>query len=125
MDKNAIRKFATFARSELIQKVSQKALEYGISEEKTSFTDKKLYTDEPLTNTEKTQLQALIKKIEEQGYNQVIEEVAYTWFNRFIALRFMEVNGYLPSHIRVFTDENDNLHPEILQEAITSTVASL
>lgn len=118
MDKNAIRKFATFARSELIQKVSQKALEFGISEENTSFTYKKVFTDEPLTNTEKTQLQALIKKIEEQGYNQVIEEVAYTWFNRFIALRFMEVNGYLPSHIRVFTDENDNLHPEILQEAI-------
>ena len=87
MDKNAIRKFATFARSELIQKVSQKALEFGISEENTSFTDKKVFTDEPLTNTEKTQLQALIKKIEEQGYNQVIEEVAYTWFNRFIALR--------------------------------------
>ncbi|MDU4278376.1 MAG: BREX-1 system adenine-specific DNA-methyltransferase PglX [Finegoldia magna] len=118
MDKNAIRKFATFARSELIQKVSQKALEFGISEENTSFTDKKVFTDEPLTNTEKTQLQALIKKIEEQGYNQVIEEVAYTWFNRFIALRFMEVNGYLPSHIRVFTDECDNLNPEILQEAI-------
>lgn len=118
MDKNAIRKFATFARNELIQKVSQKALEYGISEEKTSFTDKKLYTDEPLTNSERTQLQALIKKIQDQGYNEVIEEVAYTWFNRFIALRFMEVNGYLPSHIRVFTDENDNLHPEILQEAI-------
>lgn len=118
MDKNAIRKFATFARSELIQKVSQKALEFGISEENTSFTDKKVFTDEPLTNTEKIQLQALIKKIEEQGYNQVIEEVAYTWFNRFIALRFMEVNGYLPSHIRVFTDEFDNLNPEILQEAI-------
>lgn len=118
MDKNAIRKFATFARSELIQKVSQKALEFGISEENTSFTDKKLYTDEPLTNSERTQLQALIKKIQDQGYNEVIEEVAYTWFNRFIALRFMEVNGYLPSHIRVFTDENDNLHPEILQEAI-------
>ena len=118
MDKNAIRKFATFARNELIQKVSQKALEYGISEEKTSFTDKKLYTDEPLSNSEKIQLQALIKKIQDQGYSEVIEEVAYTWFNRLIALRFMEVNGYLPSHIRVFTDENDNLHPEILQEAI-------
>lgn len=118
MDKNAIRKFATFARNELIQKVSQKALEYGISEEKTSFTDKKLYTDEPLSNSEKIQLQALIKKIQDQGYNEVIEEVAYTWFNRLIALRFMEVNGYLPSHIRVFTDEFDNLNPEILQEAI-------
>lgn len=118
MDKNAIRKFATFARNELIQKVSQKALEYGISEESTSFTDKKSFTDEPLSNSEKTQLQALIKKIQDQGYNEVIEEVAYTWFNRLIALRFMEVNGYLPSHIRVFTDENDYLYPEILQEAI-------
>ena len=47
-----------------------------------------------------------------------MEEVAYTWFNRFIALRFMEVNGYLPSHIRVFTDDNNNFKPQILAEAI-------
>ena len=47
-----------------------------------------------------------------------MEEVAYTWFNRFIALRFMEVNGYLPSHVRVFTDEANQFKPQILAEAI-------
>ena len=48
-----------------------------------------------------------------------MEEAAYTWFNRFIALRFMEVNGYLPSKIRVFTDSEGNFKPEILKEAMT------
>ena len=47
-----------------------------------------------------------------------MEEVAYTWFNRFSALRFMEVNGYLPSHVRVFTDEENNFKPQIITEAI-------
>ena len=47
-----------------------------------------------------------------------MEEVAYTWFNRFSALRFMEVNGYLPSHVRVFTDEENNFRPQIITEAI-------
>lgn len=47
-----------------------------------------------------------------------MEEVAYTWFNRFIALRYMEVNGFLPSRIRVFTNENNEFKPEILKEAI-------
>ena len=48
-----------------------------------------------------------------------MEEAAYTWFNRFIALRFMEVNGYLPSKVRVFTDENGAYKPELLKEAMT------
>lgn len=47
-----------------------------------------------------------------------MEEVAYTWFNRFSALRFMEVNGYLPSHVRVFTDVENRFKPQILAEAI-------
>lgn len=46
-----------------------------------------------------------------------MEEVAYTWFNRFIALRFMEVNGFLPSYVRVFSDEQNNFRPEILRQA--------
>ena len=47
-----------------------------------------------------------------------MEEVAYTWFNRFIALRFMEVNGYLPSYTRVFSDDNGAFNPQILKDAI-------
>ena len=52
---------------------------------------------------EKKQRQALIAKFNQDGFEQVMEEVAYTWFNRFTALRFMEVNNYLPSHTRVFS----------------------
>ncbi|MCI8836415.1 MAG: BREX-1 system adenine-specific DNA-methyltransferase PglX, partial [Ruminococcus sp.] len=62
--------------------------------------------------------QALIAEIKDKGYKQVMEEVAYTWFNRFSALRFMEVNGCLPSHVRVFTDEENNFKPQIITEAI-------
>ena len=71
-----------------------------------------------LTADEKKQRQALIAEIKDKGYKQVMEEVAYTWFNRFSALRFMEVNGYLPSHVRVFTDEENNFKPQIIAEAI-------
>ena len=56
--------------------------------------------------------------MKKKGYNQVMEEVAYTWFNRFIALRFMEVNNYLPSHIRVFSDASGAFKPEILRDAL-------
>ena len=71
-----------------------------------------------LTADEKKQRQALIAEINDKSYKQVMEEVAYTWFNRFSALRFMEVNGYLPSHVRVFTDEENNFKPQIITEAI-------
>ena len=71
-----------------------------------------------LTANEKAQRKALIAEINDKGYKQVMEEVAYTWFNRFSALRFMEVNGYLPSHVRVFTDEENNFKPQIITEAI-------
>ena len=56
--------------------------------------------------------------MKKKGYNQVMEEVAYTWFNRFIALRFMEVNNYLPSHIRIFSDASGAFKPEILRDAL-------
>ena len=54
-----------------------------------------------------------------------MEEIAYTWFNRFIALRFMEVNGYLPSRVRVFTDDENNFKPQILTEAINMELDGL
>lgn len=67
----------------------------------------------------------MIDQIRAKGYEQVMEEVAYTWFNRFSALRFMEVNGYLPSRIRVFTDDNNNFKPQIITDAIDLTIDGL
>lgn len=118
MDKNAIKKYAVWARRELISRVSQKALQYGITEDNIVPATATSVNGVVLSNEEIKQRKALIDRINEHGYQQVMEEVAYTWFNRFSALRFMEVNGYLPSHVRVFTDEENNFKPQILAEAI-------
>lgn len=118
MNKNAIKKFATEARRELISRVSQRALKYGISEKEVGNPNDDSVGGYLLSATEKKQRTALIAQIQEKGYKQVMEEVAYTWFNRFSALRFMEVNGYLPTRVRVFTDENNAFKPQILTEAI-------
>lgn len=118
MNKNAIKKFATEARRELISRVSQRALKYGISEKEVGNPNDDSVNGHLLSSAEKKQRSALIAQIKEKGYEQVMEEVAYTWFNRFSALRFMEVNGYLPTRVRVFTDENNAFKPQILTEAI-------
>ena len=118
MDKNAIKKFAVWARTELIARVSLKGVEYGITEKKIEDANVDSVGGKVLTADEKKQRQALIAEINDKGYKQVMEEVAYIWFNRFSALRFMEVNGYLPSHVRVFTDEENNFKPQIITEAI-------
>ena len=119
MDKNAIKKYAVWARRELISRVSQKALQYGITDKDIVLATATSVNGTVLSADEMKQRKALIEQINSKGYEQVMEEVAYTWFNRFIALRFMEVNGYLPSRVRVFTDENNAFNPQILTEAIS------
>ena len=118
MDKNAIKKYAVWARKELISRVAQKAQQYGITEMEMVDAGADSINGKVLSAEEMQQRRALIAQINEKGYQQVMEEVAYTWFNRFSALRFMEVNGYLPSHVRVFTDENNAFKPQILAEAL-------
>ena len=117
MNKNAISKFAVWARRELISRVRQKAEQYGITESGFGNPDTAPVSGRIYTPTEKSQRAALIERISQHGFNAVVEEVAYTWFNRFIALRFMEVNGFLPSYVRVFSDEQNNFRPEILRQA--------
>ena len=118
MDKNAVKKYAVWARKELLSRVAQKAQRYGITETEMVDAGADSVNGKVLSAEEMQQRRALIAQINEKGYQQVMEEVAYTWFNRFSALRFMEVNGYLPSHVRVFTDENNAFKPQILAEAL-------
>lgn len=118
MDKNAIKKYAVWARRELISRVSQKALQYGITDKSIVEATADSINGKVLSASEKRQRQALISQIRAKSYEQVMEEVAYTWFNRFSALRFMEVNGYLPSRVRVFTDDTNAFKPQIIAEAI-------
>lgn len=117
MNKTAIKNYAIWARVNLIEAAKQKAFEYEITENGEMKTGIDSVGGRLLSKAEKEQRNTLIAQIRQKGFNQVMEEVAYTWFNRFIALRFMEVNGYLPSKVRIFTDENGAFKPEILKEA--------
>ena len=125
MDKNSIKRYAVWARRELISRVSQRAAMYEITADGYGDQNANSVNGIVLSQNEKKQRIALIGKIQEKGYEQVIEEVAYTWFNRFSALRFMEVNGYLPSHVRVFTNEDNSFKPQILSEAINMELDGL
>lgn len=118
MNKNAIQKYAVWARNELIEQVKQRAYQYGISEKGYGEENAAVVAGRVLSPEEKRQRHEFVAKIKKQGYQQAVEEVAYTWFNRFIALRFMEVNDYLPTHIRVFSDASGEFKPEILKEAL-------
>lgn len=119
MDKNAIKKFAVWARRELIEKVTKKATLYGVTASEVIAADADVVNGMVLSEAQKQERKALIDRVFEKGYEQVMEEVAYTWFNRFCALRFMEVNNYLPSYVRVFTNEENKFKPQILAEALS------
>lgn len=125
MNKAAIKNFAIWARVQLIEAAKQRAYEYEITEDGENKYDLETIGGRVLSKEEKEQRKQLIEQIRQKGYAQVMEEAAYTWFNRFIALRFMEVNGYLPSKIRVFTDETGAFKPEILKEAMSVELEGL
>ena len=125
MDKRAIKRYATWARRELITRVSQKAEQYGITADAMIDADAESIHGVVLTPAQVRQRQALIRLINRDGFDQAMEEVAYTWFNRFIALRFMEANDYLPDHTRAFTDGQNQFRPQILADALHLTLDRL
>lgn len=118
MNKAAIQRFAIQARTDLIDQVSQRAYQYGITKDGYGEANAVTVGGRALNTDEQRQRKELVEQIRQKGYTQVMEEVAYTWFNRFIALRFMEVNNYLPSHIRIFSDSTGAFKPEILNDAL-------
>lgn len=125
MNKTAIKNFAVEARVMLINAVTQLAYEFEVTEKGTNDPAQESVNGRSLTAAEKNQRSQLIANIRQNGFTQTMEEAAYTWFNRFIALRFMEVNNYLPSHTRIFSDESGNFKPEVLSDAANVEIDGL
>lgn len=125
MNKTAIKNYAIWARNELIERVTRKAFEYEVKKDIKPDENMDVINGKVLTEDERKQRKGLIKAVDDKGFDQVIEEVAYTWFNRFIALRFMEVNNYLPKRVRIFTNENNEFKPQILDEAMNIELEGL
>lgn len=127
MNKTALKNFAVSARRKLIEEVTQKAYEAGITKDKIydietfegGFKVKGRENGKVFKKYEIRQRHKLLRKIDEKEFDQVMEKVAYTWFNRFIALRFMEVNNYLPTEVRVLSSlQPGKTEPDIIQEAL-------
>lgn len=133
MDKTAIRNFAIWARKKLIEDTEKEAALYGITEkgiETPLNSGKDQYFNVPgraravvisgETIHQRERLARRITKAAEgrdykDGYYAVMEEIAYTWFNRLIAIRFMEVNDYLPGHIRPLSSVTEGkVEPDLM-----------
>lgn len=133
MNKTAIKNFAIWARNKLITDIQYRAGLMGITADgikdplpqstgTMEFYD--IGTSEPYAISgeaisQRKKLVEIIRKKEKDGnyataYKYILEEVAYTWFNRLIAIRFMEVNDYLPSHIRVLSSESGKIEPDLV-----------
>ena len=118
MNDNAIKNFATWARRELLSEVSKKCSFWGISDGDCPAATTDSIDGRVLTSLEKRQRADLLKKASETGLEQLVETAAYTWFNRLLAIRFMEVNDRLPSHVRVLSGDDGSFSPQVLREAL-------
>ena len=115
MNKNALKNFAINARLELLSRVRDRATLYGITDEK--IKNNKIVASNAfqkidgqlLSKNETAQRNALLQRIQNNGYVQVMEEAAYTWFNRFIAIKYMEFHKLLPVDQRVIPQQAGEL----------------
>lgn len=129
MNKNAIKKFAIDARNKLIASVTDKAGMLGITQDNcseaiTKGADFEVYktaagTEVTLNKKQCEQRRKLVDQIHARGFEAVVEEVAYTWFNRICAIRFMEVNDYMyPVRVRVLSSEKEGKNePDVVTMA--------
>jgi type II restriction/modification system DNA methylase subunit YeeA len=123
MDKSAIIEFSNTVREKLNAEVQSRAANYGIFPKEIHVVEE--HADSVVINGSvfnskiKNQRSQLVKQIKEKGYEQVMEEVTYTWFNRLVALKFMEINGCLPEQVRIFTSTDLNKpEPDLLTNAL-------
>ena len=125
MNKSIVKNFAVCARKSLIKEIIDKLMLIGITknEIKNNISLDPSYAEYEIGNMQTYKIyghdfekrEVLVKKIREHGFDNVVEEVAYIWFNRIIAIRFMEINDYIPSGIRVLSSMDKNkMEPDII-----------
>ncbi|MGR9633696.1 hypothetical protein ACU82A_11145 [Bacillus cereus] len=121
MNKKVLKEFAVYARNELREQIALRAQAFGVTSEGSPVlvtgADYVEINGNKYPVSYKNSIQKLLREVETKGYDNVIEEVAYTWFNRLIAIRYMEVHNYLPSKVRVLSSETKGkVDPDILTE---------
>lgn len=119
MHDSQIKSYCMWARRELISEVERRCAIYDIAENPSMPVGADAVNGRVLTAVEKRQRGELLSMVKRDGYDQTLERAAYTWFNRIMAIRFMEVNDRLPSRTRMFSSNDGSFKPQVLSEALT------
>ena len=119
MHDSQIKSYCMWARRELISEVERRCAIYDIAENPSMPAGADAVNGRVLTAVEKRQRGELLSMVKRDGYDQTLERAAYTWFNRIMAIRFMEVNDRLPSRTRMFSANDGSFKPQVLSEALT------
>ncbi|MFC0212425.1 BREX-1 system adenine-specific DNA-methyltransferase PglX [Paenibacillus chartarius] len=118
MNKSELKSFATYARRELLEKVALRAKGFGM-DKKSNISivtngEQLIVNGKQYPSTMRNAFESLKRQYESKGYEQLIEEAAYTWFNRIIAIRYMEVHDYLPERVNILSSSTGKVEPDIL-----------
>lgn len=120
MNKTELKNFAISARRDLIEKVALRAKTFGIDEKNSLHIEEQfgqlVINGSTYSLQMRSAFQLLASELKVKGYKQLIEEVAYTWFNRIIAIRYMEVHDYLPERVNVLSSSTGKIEPDILSQ---------
>lgn len=125
MNDSAIKSYCIWARRELIAEVERRCAIYDITEKPLNLTDADAVNGRVLSSNERHQRAKLLGAAREEGYERLVERAAYTWFNRIMAIRFMEVNDLLPSHTRMLSGNDGTSRPQALAEALMVDIEGL
>ena len=125
MNDSAIKSYCIWARRELIAEVERRCAIYDITEKPLNLTDADAVNGRVLSSNERHQRAKLLGAAREEGYERLVERAAYTWFNRIMAIRFMEVNDLLPSHTRMLSGNDGTSRPQALAEALVVDIEGL
>lgn len=118
METSSLEKFSAWARRELIARVSQRCALLGLDPlGEVPPADADAVAGRLLSAEEKSRRAKLLDRIAARGYDVVVGEAASSWFNRLAALRYMEVNDFLPGHVRVLSAPDGLFEPQALKEA--------
>ena len=132
MQDTAIKNFCIWARRELMAQVALQARRFGIREDGNDPATADAIEGRPLTADERRQRADLIRRLGpvdapgyKEAYENLVDQAAYTWFNRLIAIRFMELNDRLPSHVRMLSAADGAFRPQVLREALDVPIEGL
>lgn len=132
MQDTAIKNFCIWARRELMAQVALQARRFGIREDGYDPATADAIEGRPLTADERRQRADLIRRLGpvdapgyKEAYENLVDQAAYTWFNRLIAIRFMELNDRLPSHVRMLSAADGAFRSQVLREALDVPIEGL